>query len=225
MVLPIRTKTELEGIVALNKAVGIGRFYNIRRLSITYVTYVFLLLTFGLGYPPLAALILVSSAVQTIVLQLCIRNHYLQVNHDESLFDVWNQVLEHEIRDLNLIFSGSKVLSFVMSSLFVSFFIVDMTINENTLCAILLPIILVLATLLICYRHELFGGDENISQEVLSVDNAMNESKDVSPQYRNRSVSVLELRPNSSNLTVSSLKSMDNSVYHHNPMQSNEQQK
>ena len=221
MVLPIRSKAELEDIVSSSKATGNGRFYNVRRLTITYVTYVFLLLTFGMGYPPLAALILVSSAMQTLVLQLCVRSHYLQVQHDESLYVVWNQVLEHEVRDISAILSGSKALSFVMSSLFVSFFIVDMTINVNISYTIALPIILMTITAFVCnWKCEV---DHNINVLSLTTDDLiLSPSKEFYPEQDNAG-NGMELRPSGSisnrSAGVPNSKSIDAAYSSQNPMQ------
>ena len=153
MIMPIDSKAELEAMLLAKTPL-----YDIRRLSIGYISYIFLLLTFGLGYPPLALLLLLSLTVQTLVLQLCIHNHYQQVVNDKELLRDWNQMLRFEMQYLYEILSGSSSLSFILSSLFVGFFVIDMTYNSNNVSVEVLPIVLVGCTILIlviyqCYPH------------------------------------------------------------------------
>ena len=53
------------------------------------------------------------------------------------------------MRDLFGILSGSSTLSFILSSLFVGFFVVDMTYNAGDVAVVALPIVLVGCTMLL----------------------------------------------------------------------------
>ena len=131
----------------------IRKFYNMHRLSINYVTQVFLLLTFGLAYPPLAILLLISISMQTIVLQVSIHYHYLQVVYNAFLYKAWSKVLEIELSDLSSQLSGTLTLSIRLSSVFVSFFLVDIISSDRNASypdtVIIVPVVFILCTGLI----------------------------------------------------------------------------
>ena len=130
--------------------VTIHTFYETHRLSITYVTHVFLLLTFGIGYPPLAVILFISITLQTLVLQLGIHYHYLQSEKHPVLYKAWNKVLEIEIQNFGTYLSETLYLSIVLSSLFVTAFIMDMSWEQNTSSGyFILPVIFIFMTGLI----------------------------------------------------------------------------
>ena len=151
MILPILSIEELQSLRLNNEPL-----YDLKRLSITFVTYVFLLLTFGLAYPPLAVLLLISVTLQTLALQMCVHSHYQQVVNDQELYKLWNEILDLEMNQFNLTSFGSTVSAFILSSVFIGFFIIDMTFNSSSssVLVIVLPILLVSCTImmLICYR-------------------------------------------------------------------------
>ena len=168
MIMPIETVNELNLMLKTNTPL-----YDIRRLSITYVSYVFLLVTFGLGYPPLAVLLLLSVTLQTLSLQLCVNNHYHQVVNNKELYDVWSKIVAIELRDLYIELSTSSSLSFLLSSLFVGFFVIDMTFNSNQIAVIILPIFMFTSTmlLLILFHYSSTIGQLNIPGNDISMIN------------------------------------------------------
>ena len=128
----------------------VRKYYDIRGLSITYITPVFLLLTFGVAYPLLALLLLISVTLQTLVLQVSIHNHYLQVLDHPSLYKAWNKVLEIETKGFANLLSSTLRPSIALSSVFMVFFIIDMTWNEHTdQLYYVLPMVFILIVLLL----------------------------------------------------------------------------
>ena len=106
---------------------------------------VFILLTFGVGYPPLALLLLLSIVLQTLALQIGLHYHYLQVNKNPTMHDAWNKVVHIEISDLGILLTDTLNLSVVLSCLFILLFILDMTWNKHSSKDyVLLPIVYVL---------------------------------------------------------------------------------
>ena len=122
-------------------------FYSIGRLSISYVTQVFLLVTFGIGYPPLAIILMISITLQTIILQISIHYHYNQAIQHADLYKAWSKVLDIETNGLNKQLTRTLSLSIILSSLFILVFILDMTWNHHTTNTfILLPLLFMIMT-------------------------------------------------------------------------------
>lgn len=156
MNLPIESASDLSDIALNSRTAEKRSFYEIRKLAVTCITLILMLLTFGVAYPPLAFIIFMSLVLQTLILQLCVRNHYMQLQHYPDLITVWNIVLEYEMRELTEILSGSRILAFLFSSCFISLFIIDMVTNVDRHLAIILPCVLISSTLCILIIYQVY---------------------------------------------------------------------
>ena len=132
-----------------DRYIVVRKFYDMHGWSISCVTHVFLLLTFGIGYPILGVVILISLTIQTLVLQFGIRYHYLQIFNNASLYKACNKVLEIETRKLHRLLSSSLKFSIILSSLLVLVFIVDMTWSDQNSNYFLLPLLFMIMVILL----------------------------------------------------------------------------
>ena len=155
----------------------VRKFYDVHGLSITYVTHVFLLLTFGITYPPIALLLLISITLQTISLQIGLHFHYIQTINHASLHKAWNKVLDIETKQLVELLSSTLNLYIGLSSLFMTFFIVDMTWYEHASRRYyLLPflfMIFVIIILMIPYCMSLIMVNRNSANKDNSLTNSV----------------------------------------------------
>ena len=88
--------------------------------------------------------------MQTIVLQVSIHYHYLQVVDNAFLYKAWSEVLDIELSDLPSQLLGTLYLSISLSSVFVSFFLVDMILSDRNASypdtVITVPVVFILCT-------------------------------------------------------------------------------
>ena len=161
--LPIQDIKEMESLVVSVSGVSHRKpFYDIGRFSVTFIIYVYLLLTFGVCYPPLAMLLLICITLQSLALQVCIHHHFIQVTGKGVLFETWSKVLAEEIQDFYTALSGATNMSFALCSMTISLFLVDMTYKmsyagNNSYLYVILPILLFTFTSLVLlfskYHH------------------------------------------------------------------------
>ena len=110
------------------------------------------MLTFGIGYPPLSVLLLVSITLQTLTLQIGIHYHRLQAVNYPELYKVWTKILEIEVTGLEKQLTRTLSLSLMLSTLFILFFILDMTWNlHNTSTYVVLPLLFIIFSMAIIH--------------------------------------------------------------------------
>ena len=150
--LPIASTKEIENLLHLVDGHLVHKhFYDVDKVAITYVTYVYVLLTFGVCYPPLAALIQISITLHSLALQLCFLLHYQQVAKNIIFCESWSSLLDFELKDLYNVLSGSTNRSFLFSSVIISCFLIDMLYKlsysgHGTYVIVILPLILLVLT-------------------------------------------------------------------------------
>ena len=134
----------------------------------------FLLLTFGIAYPLLAVVLLISVTLQTTALQVGFHYHYLQTVNHPTLLKAWNKVLELETVHLNVLLSRTLNPSILLSSLFMVFFLVDLTWdNHSSQSYFILPMIFMVMVVLLMlgsvyWSKPVAGGDGSRSSSVSS---------------------------------------------------------
>ena len=155
-VLPLERVDELRQRVKNVDSLWKKPFYGARHLALNAMTMLLVLFTFGLAYPPLAVMILVSVTMQSISVQLSVHYHHRQVmTHDAEWASLWNEIMQLELEDLPTILFDYKsyYLAFLSCSVFVSCFLVDMTISTNSMLSILLPCVLIVCVSVRLYTH------------------------------------------------------------------------
>jgi len=107
--------------------------YKSRGLALNSTVILTLLLTFGLAYPPLAVVLVLHIIASTLVLQLCIHHHRIQIGslNRKRVDYLWSEILQAEMRDMHRIVFGSRTLMVLCSYVFICLFLFDMCIMTN----------------------------------------------------------------------------------------------
>ena len=134
MVLPLNTVEDL-------RAVGRQRIYHSRQLALNYSVVFTILVTFGFACPVLAVVLVVNIVASTLVLQVCMYQHYRQAQA-LGFVKVWTDVLVKETRDVHKIIYSSRAVIVLFSALFATLFIFDMTFYHDTSLLIYLVVLL-----------------------------------------------------------------------------------
>lgn len=126
------------------------QFYRSRGMALNSAVVLTLMLTFGLAYPPLAVVLALYIVASTLVLQLCVHEHRVQIVNlnNPKIEYLWSEILSFEIRDVHKIVFGSRTLMVVCSSLYMFIFLLDMAYNLNSIvlyCLLLFMFCLVLS--------------------------------------------------------------------------------
>ena len=132
--------------------------YELRYVCVYIVTLFFVLLTYGVGYPPLALMITIAIVLQTIVLQVSIHLHFLQVRNNTKLFRKWSKLVQFDMQDVYLVLFDYKptYLLCIVSAIFLSSFLIDMVFVTNRMLSRLLPLALVLYVCILLSLNYLF---------------------------------------------------------------------
>ena len=155
-VFPIESVEDLNRWIVDIEASSSVTLYGVRKLAFNLLTMLFVLLTFGVAYPPLAVIILLCVTFQTISVQLCMHYHHLQVRHSEEWLALWQQIVQHDIEEVTAVLFNynSYYLACLLCALFVSCFLIDMTVATDWLLTVLLPCVLVgLVLILLIHRY------------------------------------------------------------------------
>jgi hypothetical protein len=96
-------------------------------VAIDNLILLFLLLSYGIAYPPLGILLLLNICMSTVSLQMIIYYHFQQIALlSEECQQLWYIILNKEIKDFVNILFGSRTLLFVYSGCFGSMILYDM---------------------------------------------------------------------------------------------------
>ena len=121
------------------------------------------MLTFGLAYPPLALVILISLFLQTLSIQLCLHFHYDEVKDNPSLYIEWQSQWMSELTLVEAVLFDCFMwyMAILFSCMFVCCFMIDMTLSSNHMLAVLLPLVLLVNTSggMWCYHRYTANGD------------------------------------------------------------------
>lgn len=121
---------------------NIKPIYQIRECCYDWVVAFVVLLTYGLAYPPLACFICVYIVMSTLIIQVCIHAHSVQVEQlsgfrkHHGIDRLWHRVLAREMEGADEILYDSTYIGVIISICFVGFFVADTTISSITSIAI-----------------------------------------------------------------------------------------
>ena len=102
-------------------------FYKIQANCLNAAVGLVVLFTFGLAYPPLAIIISMYLILSTLVMQICVHNHYLQVSsinmkqneESKALVKVWHRIINIEIQEIQeILFKCIRPTVFISASFF-----------------------------------------------------------------------------------------------------------
>ena len=146
-----RMTIPIQGPENMMKVPGITFYYMKYRL-LNYLMTLMLLVTFGLAYPPLAVVLVVCLVLQTIITQVCIHLHREQMRLMPKLYHQWHDIFTEEVLLTGKILFGRRPFIYVFAVLFISFFLVDNTINTNYAAAIAIPFVLCTVMIVVLYN-------------------------------------------------------------------------
>lgn len=110
---------------------SVNSLYGIRTICFDLMVAFVVMLTFGLAYPPLAVMVCIFIVTSSLVLQVSVHSHFIQLVQLSTLLPgvsgVWEEIMSLEFVDVPEILFSSLNAAFVCSALFVGAFIVDMT--------------------------------------------------------------------------------------------------
>jgi hypothetical protein len=127
-------------------------FYYMKFRLLNYLMMLMFIMTFGLAYPPLAIVLMVCLVLQTIIMQVCIHLHREQMREMPRLYHQWNDIFTEEVLLTGKILFGRRPFVYVFAVLFISFFLVDNTINSNYVVAIAVPFIMCSVVIVVLYN-------------------------------------------------------------------------
>ena len=109
-----------------------------------------LVMTFGVAFPPFAAILLINVCVSTLAFQLAIQHHYTQVQQlAVDVREIWLLELVDEVHLLHKILFGSRTAILLFSCLFAIFVIYDTTSLQDSNVSIGLIVMVSVITLVI----------------------------------------------------------------------------
>ena len=107
-----------------------------------------LLLTFGIVYPVLAIALLMNVYLNTLVLQLSIHYHSLQVQLlNTECQSIWMKILHNELIIFHKVIFGSRTLVFLFCCFFISCAILEMCAFKNVTIGFIIITVLLLCTI------------------------------------------------------------------------------
>ena len=159
-----------------------AHFYLSRYNSLTMTTLLLLLITFGVAYPPLAAILAVNLALTSLAFQVTIYIHSKQiVDLPEECFEIWLGICETEIADMHKIIFGSRTVMYMFAAFYACFAIYDITALDSYVGAVVLIVLLIVLSFtsvqLMYYLRDL-----HVESELGHVDNRFT----ITPVYSSR---------------------------------------
>ena len=139
--------------------------YGLKQNVTNMVLSLFVVVTFGLAYPPLAVIILLAIFLRMLSIQSCMHSHMIQLMSIESVdkpesgkdgLSVWHRIIDHDLSDLEyMLYDGkSHRWAYILSCIFVCGFILDMVYTLNVVAEIVLPCVIVLVACgILWYQH------------------------------------------------------------------------
>mgnify|MGYP003386367858 CR=1 FL=1 len=156
MVLPVQSLEDFDNAKHHKnpKNRSVVYFYRSRNLALNWLLMLILLFSFGLAYPPLAVMLLISVVTSTLVLQLCVHLHHQQVSslpESSDCIGAWNEVLIYEMWKIDRILLGSYDYLILFSNIFLSMFLCDMAGYSVETIVLVLMLLISLSLFRYCY--------------------------------------------------------------------------
>lgn len=132
--LPIRSLSDLTNKRKSIRDVGnpsIWSMYNLKVHALNNTLKIALLVSFGFGYPPLGVILVLNIIITTLSLQLCLHFHHAQAAAIPGALKLWELIVSYELVDIYDIMLGGRNFLVILSVLFVSIFVFDMSSSSD----------------------------------------------------------------------------------------------
>lgn len=126
--------------------------YNLKVYGLNNYLKLVLMTSFGFAYPPLGIILGLNIFITTLLIQVCLHFHHVQVSAIPGALPIWEAIVSYELIDIHGILLGGRSFLALMSFCFVSIFIYDMTsTSDPTLYPTLVPCLITVILLVILW--------------------------------------------------------------------------